>query len=167
MLGWLLGNPVVAADNPPFTFAAPTFFGKPAISHNLLGTNYVYVARARAAHTLLMISTMAQTTIRSQLGQLSEAQCVSLFQREIGNTHARFFAVSDPAPLAVGAGRFPQVRWTAHKDHHMETGVLACGELDGRYYVVHFADELKSAITSFPFIRAALHALRSAPEQPQ
>ena len=157
-------NAVATNTATPFGFVPPSFLGAATVSHNLLGTNFVFLARARAQHALLMISTMRVATVRRELGQLSAAQCVTLFQQELGHSHARFFPLPVPELLAVGSGQFTQVRWTAHKDDRTETGVLACGQLGDLYYVVHFADELKSAIVTFPPIRAALAALRPKPE---
>ena len=157
-------NAVATNTATPFGFVPPSFLGAATVSHNLLGANFVFLARARTQHALLMISTMHVATVRRELGPLSAARCVALFQQELGRSHARFFPLPVPEPLAVGSGQFTQVRWTAHKDDHTETGALACGQLGDRYYVVHFADELKSAIVTFPSIRAALAALRPKPE---
>ena len=168
LLLWCLTWPGLAqaapSAEPLFGLVPPSFLRSPTVARTLIGNTYVYLANARTQHVHLMVTAMRAAAVRAQLGTLDPAQCLKLFEDELHSSHQHYFRVAQDSPLAVGAGAFVQVRWVGEKDARTETGVLACGELQGYYYIVHFADDVKSSILTFPPIRAALQALRPIQE---
>lgn len=163
LLLWLLTCAATRAAEtpPPFAFAPPDFLHGPQVARAQLGTTYAYTGAPGAAQ--LLITTIPAATLRARVGGLSPLQCIQLFAQEIAAGHGGFFGVMMTQPLAVGAQQLLRYRWHGDKDGRSFTGVLSCGELDGRFFVVHFVDELRAATRSFPAIRASLRALRVAP----
>lgn len=165
LAAWLLSGAAAQAIEPapPFTFTPPGFLRGPHVARALLGTTYAYTAALGAAQ--LLITTVPAATMRAQVGKLSPLQCIQLFAQEIEAGHRGFFGVMMTRPLALGAQELLRYRWYGDKGGRSLTGVLSCGELDGRYFIVHFVDELGAATRSFPAIRASLRALRVAVDE--
>ena len=160
LLLWLLAGVAAQAaeTSAPFAFTPPDFLRGPHIARALLGTTYAYTAAPGPAQ--LLITTIPAATLRAQVGGLSPLQCIRLFAQEIEAGHSGFFGVMMTRPLAVGTQELLRYRWHGDKGGRSLTGVLSCGELDGRFFVIHFVDELRAATRSFPAIRASLRALR-------
>jgi hypothetical protein len=158
----LLSAAVWAAPgvDAPFTLTPPAALHAAPVARAASGNTYAYLPADLQQPVRLMITAMPAAEIRHRLGALSDAQCIHLFLDELRKDHDHFFAIDMSSPLTVGEASFRRVRWTGDKGGRSLTGVLSCGELDGYYYVVHFADAIAGATTSFPAIRASLKSLR-------
>lgn len=151
-----------ASGAPDFDFAAPAPFTAPGETRALMGTTYTYRPPDLDDALGLTITTMPATEVARRVGQLSPVQCMNIFVDELRSSHDRFFVASARRPLVLGGREFPQFRWNGDKLDRRLTGVLSCGLLDGRYFVVHFVDEIRQAARSFPAIRAQLRRLDPA-----
>jgi hypothetical protein len=149
----------VSAAPAPFRLEPPPFLTGPQVSKSLMGTTYAYTSATGRGSTRLMITTMPAKEIRTRFGALTDLQCLNMFLGELRSTHERFFVVAMNQPLTVGPAQLLRFRWNGMKSSVLMTGVLSCGELNGYYYVVHFVDEVGSAVRSFPAIRSSLRTL--------
>lgn len=163
-LGALLSASAQAAPGiaAPFTLTPPPALHAAPVSRAASGNTYAYLPQDLRTPQRLMITTIMTGEIRARFGALSDTHCIRLFLDELRKEHQNFFAVDMTSPLTVGEAEFRRVRWTGEKNGRALTGVLACGERQDYYYVVHYVDAIASATASFPAIRASLHALRSS-----
>ena len=152
------------ALDAPFTLTPPPTLHAAPVARAASGNTYAWLPADLKQPLRLMITAMPSAEIRHRLGALSDTQCIRLFLDELRREHTHFFAVDMATPLAIGAAQFRRVRWTGDKSGRALTGVLACGELNGHYYVVHYTDAIAHATRSFPAIRASLQSLQPAAE---
>lgn len=153
------GAAFAAATSAPFALEPPAFLRGPQVATSLMGATYTYLPLRFDADTRLMITTMPSAEIRRRFGTLTELQCIQLFLGELRATHERFFVVAMNEPLTLGPITVPRFRWNGVHAGRPMTGVLSCGELADRYYVVHFVDALANAVQTFPAIRTSLKTL--------
>ena len=153
-----------AGIDAPFALTPPPALHAAPVARAASGNTYAYLPTNLKQALRLMITAMPAAEIRRRLGQLSDAQCIRLFLAELRKDHQHFFAIDMSSPLLVSEASFRRVRWTGDKDGRALTGVLSCGELEGYYYVVHYADAIASATLSFPAIRASLKSLQPSTE---
>lgn len=144
---------------PPFSLTPPPALRGPQAATTLFGATYTWLPARYEHATRLMITTMPAAAVRAELGAITTAQCLQMFVDELRASHSDFFVVAMKEPLALGDIELARYRWNGRRDGRDMTGVLACGELAGYYYVVHYVDELAAALETFPAIRASLGTL--------
>lgn len=148
-----------SATEPPYRLDPPAFLGAPQESKSLFGSTYAYLAADGSGHVRLLVTLMRVDEVRARFPEMTDTRCVNLFLEELRAEHEGFFVVAMSRPMKVGPAELPRFRWTGERGRRTMAGVLACGQLDGHYYVVHFSDELRAATRTFPRIRASLRAL--------
>jgi len=150
-------------EHPPFSLMTPPGLAQPQLSRTLTGETWAYLATQRGQPTRLLITVMAATDVENLLGTFSDVRCVNLFVDELRRQYDDFFVIEMKRPLALGPSELPQFRWTGRRVSSMLTGVLSCGQLADRYYIIDFVDELQNASHSFPGVRRALRSFSAAP----
>lgn len=159
----MLVAPAHGADlgDAPFSLTPPASLHAAPVARAASGNTYAWLPADLKQPLRLMLTVMPAAEIRHRLGALSDSQCVRLFLDEVRREHQHFFAIDMASPLVLGAAELRRVRWTGSRNGHALTGVLACGEVRGYYYVVHYTDAIEQATVSFPAIRASLKSLRT------
>ncbi|MGR8919220.1 MAG: hypothetical protein ACU85V_06355 [Gammaproteobacteria bacterium] len=148
-----------AAAAPPFALGPGAALDEPDVQRALVGTTYAYRGTDDAS-LRFTVTVMRASEVRQALGELAPVDCINVFVEEVRNSHERFFVAAAQRPLLVAGSEFPQFRWSGKRLGRTRTGVLSCGLIGGRYFVIHFVDELTRASRSFPAVRATLSGMR-------
>lgn len=163
LAGAVLATRVAAAPATPFVFEPPATLGPAAVSHAAIGATYAWFARDRRQPLRLTITVMPTREVEDRLGTLDAAACVAPFVAELRNRNDGLFLSAQNRPLQVAGHELVQFRWTGRRDGRALTGIVSCGRIGRRYYVVDFVDALNASTRSFPAIRARLSNLVATP----
>ncbi|MBI4693966.1 MAG: hypothetical protein HY749_08085 [Gammaproteobacteria bacterium] len=157
LIALLASLPSAARAAGELALAPPAFLVGPHVAHSALGATYAYRGRAPHAASALQITVVEVPDELAAGGRTSE-RCLKMFVDELARGRNAFFSAPIPEPLVAAGLSFAQVRWldTAASG---ATGVMGCAVDGERYVAVSYQDSLKSAVESFPKIRAALAKL--------
>lgn len=159
MTAALLSSAPFAAARDLIAFVAPDFLHGPSVSRSAFGTTYVYTGQPPHAASELQLTVVAvPTTLKAQAGQL-QAHCLSAFLDELRARDPGLMIGSTTAEASAGPLTLVERRWLSQRGERMMTGVTACGLHRGFFVSANFADDLGSAVQSFPALRAALGRL--------
>ncbi len=156
--GLLCGAPPLRAQDP-IEFSAPSFLVGPSVSRSAFGVTYVYTGRAPFAASELQLTVVE---VPAELGKDAAqlpARCLGAFLDELRARDPGLMLGSDRRESTAGALTLVERRWLSQRGPRMMTGVTACGLHRGRFVSANFADDLQSAVRSFPALRAALARL--------
>ncbi|MSR14929.1 MAG: hypothetical protein EXR86_10280 [Gammaproteobacteria bacterium] len=138
----------------PLDFSAPAFLTGPLIARAATGNTYLYTGTAEFRDVELRISVVE---IPQELAQDGPTPCVEAYLAELRQTLPSLFAARDAIPLRIGSIAVEPWRWISiEQNYGLRTGVVSCGIYRDRYISAVFHDNVKSASSSFPLIRAAL-----------
>ena len=155
----LSGVPALSGAHELLDFNAPSFLVGPSVSRSAFGVTYVYTGRVPYAASEL------QLTIVEVPAQLKDApthlpeDCLGAFLDELRTRDPGLMIGSDMHHSTLGALDLLERRWLSWRGERMMTGVTACGLHRGYFVSANFADDLQSAVQSFPALRAALEHL--------
>lgn len=153
----VLSTPAVARDL--LAFNAPAFLAGPNISRSAFGVTYVYTGRAPHAASELQLTVVAiPDGLDAGTGGLP-AHCLGAFMAELQTRDPGLMIGSDTRSTMFAGLHLLERRWLSQRGERMMTGVTACGLHRGYFVSANFADDLQSAVQSFPALRAALEHL--------
>ncbi len=140
-------------------FSAPPFLAGPSVSRSAFGITYVYRGRAPFAQSELQITVVEVPKELAGDATRLPADCVGAFLNELRARDPGLMVGSEESASTVGALALVERRWLSQRGERMMTGVTACGLHRGYFVSANFADDLRSAVQSFPAVRAALERL--------
>jgi len=154
----LVSAPPAAAQDL-IGFAAPDFLHGPSVSRSAFGTTYVYTGQPPHPASELQLTVVAvPAALKEQEPQLP-ARCLAAFVDELRARDPGLMLGSTTTRATAGPLMLVERRWLSQRGARMMTGVTACGLHRGFFVSVNFADDLGSAVQSFPALRAALGRL--------
>ncbi len=151
------GSPVAAREL--FDFDAPSFLAGPSVSRSAFGVTYVYTGRAPFAASELQLTVVE---VPKELGHDAArlpAHCLGAFLDALRARDPGLMLGADQRESTLGALSLVERRWLSQRGARMMTGVTACAVHRGRFVSANFADDLRTAVQSFPLLRAALERL--------
>lgn len=156
----LLGAvPLATTAGELLAFAEPDFLDGPSISRSAFGVTYVYTGRSPHAASELQLTVVAvPTALAGEPARLPE-HCLGAFLDELRTRDPGLMIGSVTTQATVGSLELVERRWLSQRGERMMTGVTACGLHRGYFVSANFADDLQSAVQSFPALRAALERL--------
>jgi hypothetical protein len=140
-------------------FAAPPFLSGPVVSRSAFGATYAYAGRAPHASSELQITVVAvPPSLTAPASELPD-HCLAAFRAELAAREHALHLDGALRRTPAGPVALLEQRWLARRGAVPTTGVVACGVHRGYFVAANYADELHSAVQSFPRLRAALAGL--------
>lgn len=156
LLAAITAVPALAGTADLLEFDAPPFLDGPSISRSAFGVTYVYKGRSPYAASELQLTVVAVPAgLAAEPGQLP-THCLSAFLDELRVREPTLMLGADTRHANLGALSLLERRWLSQRGERMMTGVTACGLHRGYFVSANYADDLQSAVQSFPALRAAL-----------
>jgi len=159
----LLSGLLCAATPAParelFAFDAPAFLAGPSVSRSAFGVTYVYTGRAPFTASELQLTVVE---VPKELGEDAAglpAHCLAAFVDELRTRDPGLMLGSEQRTSTLGELSLLERRWLSQRGARMMTGVTACALHGGHFVSANFADDLRTAVQSFPALRAALGRL--------
>lgn len=165
VLPLVLLSALLCAGSPPaparelFDFDAPPFLAGPSVSRSAFGVTYVYTGRAPFAASELQLTVVE---VPKELGNDAArlpVHCLGAFLDALRTRDPGLMLGADRRESTLGALSLVERRWLSQRGARMMTGVTACAVHRGHFVSANFADDLRTAVHSFPVLRAALERL--------
>lgn len=159
LIGLLIGIAPPVAARELIRFTAPAFLAGPTVSRSAFGATYVYRGQAPFEASELQLTVVAVPKALDGAPHELPAHCLTAFLAELRAQDPGMMVGSITASAAAGPVTLLEQRWLSQRGPRMLTGVTACGLHRGYFVSANFADDLRTAVQSFPRLRAALKGL--------
>lgn len=159
LIALLIGVAPLAAARELIAFTAPGFLAGPTVSRSAFGATFVYRGQPPFEASELQLTVVAVPKALDGSPHELPAHCLTAFLSELRAQDPGMMVGSIIANAAAGPVTLLEQRWLSQRGPRMLTGVTACGLHRGYFVSANFADDLRSAVQSFPRLRAALEAL--------
>ena len=160
LIGLLIGVSPPVAARELIRFTAPAFLAGPTVSRSAFGATYVYRGQAPFEASELQLTVVAVPKVLDGAPHELPSHCLAAFLGELRAQDPGMMLGSTTTSAIAGPVTLVERRWLSQRGTRMLTGVTACGLHRGYFVSANFADDLRSAVQSFPRLRAALEALK-------